>query len=64
MKQPSPLAEKAIASMKKSVAKALDRKQRLGQYAVVWRNGKVIRLQSDEIKSLAVAEGSADYNVK
>ena len=64
MKQPSPLAEKAIASMKKSVAKALDRKQRLGQYAVVWRDGKVVRLQSDQIKSLAVAEDSADYNVK
>lgn len=56
MKQPSPLAEKAINSMQKSVAKALDRKRGLGQYAVVWKNGKVVRLQPDEIKELIAAE--------
>lgn len=62
MKQPSPLAEKAINSMQKSVAKALDRKQRLGQYAVVWENGKVVRLKPSEIETLVAAEDPADYD--
>jgi len=29
-----------LESLKKAVAETLDRKQRLGQYAVVWRDGK------------------------
>ena len=29
-----------LDSLKKAVAETLDRKQRLGQYAVVWRDGK------------------------
>ena len=64
MTQPSPLAEKAITSMQKSVAKALDRKRRLGHYAVIWRNGKLTRLEPQEIKPLAATEDSADYNLK
>lgn len=51
-----------IRSMKKSVAKALERKRRLGQYAVVSRNGKLVRLQPDEIQPRAVAEDPAPYN--
>jgi hypothetical protein len=53
-----------IASMEKSVAKALERKRRLGQYAVVTRNGKLTRLQPEEIKPLAAAEDQASYNSK
>lgn len=45
-----------MASMEKSVARALERKRRLGQYAVVTRNGKLTRLQPEEIKPLAAAE--------
>lgn len=51
-----------LDSMKHSVAKALERKRRLGQYAVVARNGKLTRLQSEEIKPLAAAEDQAPYN--
>lgn len=32
---------KVLESLRKSVAKALDHKRRLGQYAVVWKDGKV-----------------------
>lgn len=31
---------KVLESLQKSVNKALDRKRRLGQYAVVWKDGK------------------------
>ncbi len=31
---------KVLESLQKSVTKALDRKRRLGQYAVVWKDGK------------------------
>ncbi|MGE8549008.1 hypothetical protein [Alcaligenes sp. Marseille-Q7550] len=33
---------KVLESLRKSVAKALDRKRRLGQYAVVWQDGKPV----------------------
>jgi hypothetical protein len=53
-----------MASMEKSVARALERKRRLGQYAVVTRNRKLTRLQPEEIKPLAAAEDQAPYNSK
>ena len=54
--------ELLIASMQKSVAKALDRKRRLGQYAVIWKDGKIVHLQPDEIKELLVAEDATSYS--
>lgn len=51
-----------LKSLRFSVAKALERKRRLGQYAVVARNGKLTRLQPEEIKPLAAAEDQAPYN--
>ena len=36
---PSPEALIALESLRMAVAKALDRKRRLGQYAVMWENG-------------------------
>lgn len=33
---------KLLESLRNSVAKALDRKRRLGQYAVVWKDGKSV----------------------
>ena len=32
----------ALASLQRAVTRALDRKRRLGQYAVFWENGRVI----------------------
>lgn len=37
-------SEIVLASLKKSVAKALERKRLLGQYAVISQNGKIIKL--------------------
>ena len=51
-----------ITSMRKSVFKALDHKRRLGHYAVVWKDGKVVRLQPNQIENLVAAEDPANYN--
>jgi len=53
-----------LKSLRYSVAKALERKRRLGQYAIVSKNGKLTRLQPEEIKPLAAAEEQAYYNSK
>ncbi len=36
----SPKDQQILDAMKQAVDKALERKRRLGQYAVVWRDGK------------------------
>lgn len=33
------------ASLRKSVQQALERKRRLGQYAVIWREGKPVQVR-------------------
>lgn len=33
----------------RAVRKALDRKRRLGQYAVFWRDGKVVKVPPEEL---------------
>lgn len=43
------LAENALTSLRQSVHAALERKMRLGQYAVVIENGKVLQLGPEEI---------------
>jgi hypothetical protein len=37
-----------LDALRKAVTKALDRKKRLGQYAVVWENGKPVKIGEDE----------------
>lgn len=34
--------QEALAALQRAVARALERKRRLGQYAVFWENGRVI----------------------
>ncbi|MFM9972577.1 MAG: hypothetical protein ACKVQK_29715 [Burkholderiales bacterium] len=34
----------ALETLREAIAKALDRKHRLGQYAVIWRDGQVVRI--------------------
>lgn len=53
-----------LRSMKHSVAKALEHKRRLGHYAVISQNGKLVRLQPDKIAPQAVAEDQAPYSSK
>ena len=43
--------QKMLESLKKAVAEALEKKRRLGQYAVVWRDGKPIAIGEDAPKA-------------
>jgi hypothetical protein len=47
--------QRALDILRLAVAEALERKRRLGQYAVIWRDGKVVRVEPDEIGSLLAA---------
>ena len=38
---PTPEGAATLRALQQAVAQALDRKHRLGQYAVVWQNGRV-----------------------
>ena len=40
---------KALDALQRAVAKALDRKRRLGQYYVVWRDGRAARIGPDTL---------------
>lgn len=40
--------QQALDALRNAVAEALDRKRRLGQYAVIWREGRVMRLEPDD----------------
>ena len=44
---PSKKGEKQLATLKNAVAQALDRKRRLGQYAVIWKDGKPVMVGED-----------------
>lgn len=42
--------------MKQAVAKALDKKRRLGQYAVFWEDGKPVLIGEDAPQTLSGQE--------
>jgi hypothetical protein len=44
----SPEDERALDALRSAVAEALERKRRLGQYAVVWRDGRAVRIEPDD----------------
>jgi len=55
---------KVGASLRKSVAAALERKRRLGQYAVIWQDGKPQRIEAGSVEwphPTAVHDEPADY---
>lgn len=43
--------ELALAALRRAVANALERKRRLGQYAVVWRDGQTVRVPPEQLGS-------------
>jgi hypothetical protein len=43
----SPDAQKTLEALQKAVAKTLERKRRLGHYAVIWRDGKPVMIGDD-----------------
>ena len=40
-------AARALGALQRAVAEALERKRRLGQYAVVWRDGRAVCIGPD-----------------
>jgi len=47
--------QRALDALRRAVTEALERKRRLGEYAVIWRDGKVVRLEPDELLSVVEA---------
>ena len=50
MNIPSPESLQILDILRKAVEKALDRKKRLGQYAVIWQDGKPALVGEDAPK--------------
>lgn len=48
---PSQQAQAMLKSMQEAVRKNLERKQRLGQYAVIWQDGKPVQVGEDAPKA-------------
>ncbi|MGB0713634.1 MAG: hypothetical protein ACPGUC_08755 [Gammaproteobacteria bacterium] len=40
--------QRMLEALRTAVDKALERKRQLGQYAVVWKDGRVVRLEAEE----------------
>ena len=40
--------QQALDALRSAVAEALEHKRRLGQYAVIWRDGQVVRIEPEE----------------
>jgi hypothetical protein len=51
----------ALESLRKAVAKALERKRRLGQYAVIWQDGKLVRINPLSEQATQVQENPGEY---
>jgi hypothetical protein len=49
---PSPEAAQTLAVLRQAVAEALDRKRRLGQYAVFWQGGQAVRVEARDLPGL------------
>jgi len=47
--EPSKESKEMLDTLKTAVAHALEKKRRLGQYAVIWKNGKPARVGADSI---------------
>ncbi|MDC8445585.1 MAG: hypothetical protein LV471_06600 [Nitrosomonas sp.] len=44
---PSPEGQKQLEILRQAVSKALEKKRRLGQYAVIWQDGKPVMTGDD-----------------
>jgi len=44
---PTERGQKQLDTLKRAVAEALEKKRRLGQYAVLWKNGKPVMIGDD-----------------
>ena len=52
--------QRALDALRSAVAEALERKRRLGQYAVIWRDGKAVRITpEDDVSSKHSGHGES-----
>jgi hypothetical protein len=51
--------QQVLDALRAAVTEALERKRRLGQYAVIWRDGRAVRLEPSQIPSNPTAEPTA-----
>ena len=56
--QPSEAALHGLEALRVAVNRALDRKRRLGQYAVIWRGGRVEKVPPEALP--AIPDASTD----
>jgi hypothetical protein len=61
MNQPSQDSLRILETLRKAVAKALERKRRLGQYAVIWQDGKLVRIEPLSEQATQVQEDTGEY---
>ncbi len=59
MSRPSQDTKEALAALQRAVEKALERKRRLGQYAVIWQDGKPAVLGEEKPKTMEGNDGTA-----
>ena len=59
MSQPSQDTKEALTALQRAVGKALERKRRLGQYAVIWQDGKPAVLGEETPKTMEGDDGAA-----
>lgn len=50
--EPTPQAAETLRVLRQAVAQALDRKRRLGHYAVIWQDGKVVDVAPESLPSM------------
>lgn len=48
---PSPQAQAMLKALQTAVANSLEKKRKLGQYAVIWQNGQPVQTGSDAPKA-------------
>jgi hypothetical protein len=48
--------QRTLEVLKKAVAKALEKKRRLGQYYVVWKDGKPVVIGEDAPKDISTGK--------
>lgn len=61
MNQPSQESLRILESLRMAVANALERKRRLGQYAVIWQDGNVVRIDPTSEPMVQVQEEAGEY---
>lgn len=49
---PSPQAKAMLESLREAVARSLEKKKQLGQYAVTWQNGRPVQAGDDAPKAV------------